>query len=167
MNESARPKAQLLKKLTAATVCEDSGGVNPDMPQPIKAARDLFDLFGVAFKFRTGSNDKGEWCQFIGQFEAVTPDGMIYAAPRCHVPQPFEDMLFSQLQAAQQSDSKASVQFAVRVSIVPPQKGKPSMVGYEYRVKPLVETEAENPLALLREAAYKNTPRLEAPKRAA
>jgi hypothetical protein len=154
MNAPLAQRAQLIKKITASVIT--GGQVNPDMPSPIKEARDLFDLFGIAVKTRAGHTDKGDWLQFIGQFEAVTPDGEIYSSPRCHIPQPFEDMLFSQLQMAQERDPKATVTFAVRVSVVPPTKGKPSAVGYEYRVTPLIDSEAEsNPLTLLRQQVAK------------
>lgn len=144
--------AKLVKKISPAVVC---GQVNPDMPQPLKERRDLYDLFGVAVKTRTGHTDKGDWLQFIGDFEAVTPEGEIFRSPRCFIPQPFEDMLYTQLAQVQGSDPKASVQFAVRVSVVPPTKGKPSAVGYEYRVEPLVDARDSNPLAQLRDAATK------------
>lgn len=146
---------KLVKKISPATIV--GGQVNPDMPQPIKEARDLYDLFGIAVKTRTGHTDKGDWLQFIGDFEAVNFNGEIFRAPRCHIPQPFEDMLYTQLMQVQQSDPKASVQFAVRVSVKPPMKGRPSAVGYEYVVTPLVESRDTNPLALLRESAAKGT----------
>jgi hypothetical protein len=150
--------AQLVKKITPAII--SGGQVNPDMPSPISSPRDLYDLFGIAVKTRTGHTDKGDWLQFVGDFEAITPDGEIFRAPRCHIPQPFEDMLYTQLMQVQATDPKASVQFAVRVSVVPPVKGKPSAVGYEYRVTPLVESRDTNPLQLLKETAYKSHPAL-------
>lgn len=156
--------ATLLKKISPSTVTGAEGtSVNPDMPQPIKGERVLYDLIGIAVKTRTGRTDKGDWCSFIGQFEATTPEGVVYAAPRCFIPQPFEDMLFSQLQTAQEADPKATVRFAVRVSVVPPTKGKPSAVGYEYRVMPLIESSDNNPLAQLR-AEVAKVPQLQGPK---
>lgn len=154
---NANRQAKLLRKISPATVC---GTVNPDMPSPIKEARNLYDLFGIAVKTKTGHTDKGDWLSFIGEFEAVTPDGEIFAAPRCFVPQPFEDMLFAQLAQAQEADPKATVQFAVRVAIVPPRKGKPSAVGYEYTVTPLVDSRETSPLALLKEQAGRTHPAL-------
>jgi len=156
--------ATLLKKIAPATVAAAEGtSVNPDMPQPLKHEKVLYDLFGIAVKTKTGTTNLGDWTCFIGQFEAVTPEGTVYSAPRTFVPQPFEDMLFSQLQTAQEADAKATVRFAIRVAVVPPTKGKPSSVGYEYKVTPLIDARDNNPLAQLREEVSK-LPALQGPK---
>jgi hypothetical protein len=99
----------------------------------------LYDLYGIVHGIRKGTTDKGEWTQFRGQFEAQTLEGEIFGSGACFVPQPFEDMLYSQVMSAKEADPNASVQFACRVSIVPPAKGKVSATGYEYRVKPLID----------------------------
>ena len=151
------PAAKLLKKITPATVVGETGSaLNPDAPKPIPTERVIFDLYGLAVKTRTGSTNLGPWVQFVGEFEAVTPDGEVFASARCHIPQPFEDMLYAQLAQVQapgpngEDNSKASVRFAVRLSIVPPAKGKPSASGYEYRIQPLLEPETDSPIANLR-----------------
>lgn len=137
----------LLKKLSPATVCPAALKRldQPGSPSEVH----LYDVYGICNSFKTGSTDKGPWLQFKGQFEAVTADGEAYLSGAVFLPQPFEDMLFGQLESAKSADPNGSVQFACRVSIVPPQKGKVSATGYEYRCMPLL-TDQESPLKNLR-----------------
>lgn len=137
------PAAKLIKKITPSTVC---GELNPSKDR-IKEKRVLYDLFGIVVKTRSGHSQYGDWTRFVGQFEAITPDGEVFSAPGAHIPQPFEDMLFASLAQAQEKDAKASVRFACQISIVPPKPGKASAVGYEFEVVPLVESDETNPLA--------------------
>lgn len=113
----------------------------------------LYDIYGIVNKIRVGDNGKGQWTQFKGELEAVTPEGEIFASGSCFLPQPFEDMLLSQLMQAQEKDDGATVSFAARISLVAPKKGKPSATGYEYRVMPLVDVRESSPLLTLREQA--------------
>jgi hypothetical protein len=144
---------QVVKKIAPKTVTDGK-------LVPVQVPRDLFDVFGVTTKIKIRNTVNATWFEFIGEFEALTAGGDVYRSRRCQLPPPFEEELFSQLMNAQYKDPKASVEFAVRVSVVPPVKGKPSAVGYEYRVTPLVESRDTNPLALLKETAYKSHPAL-------
>lgn len=153
---------KLLRKLAPATVCPDKLKRLDIEGAPTEVM--LYDIYGIAVKTRAGKTDKGEWTQFKGQFEAVTEDGEVFGSGACFVPQPFEDMLFGQLAQAQEADPKATVQFACRVSIVPPVKGKPSATGYEYRCMPLVEAAESSPVAALRNLVKEKRSLLAAPK---
>lgn len=142
---------KLLRKISPASIMNETGGQIPRLDQPNGPTEfALYNVYGIASKLRTGVTDKGPWTSFKGQFEAVTPDGEVFISGQVFLPQPFEDMLMSSLQQAQQQDDKASVQFAVRVFCVPPQKGKPSATGYEYRCESLIESVESSPLADLR-----------------
>lgn len=152
--------ATLLRKISPATIFDklprlDVEGAPKEFP--------LYSVYGVASKVRTGKTDKGDWVSFKGQFEAVTSNGEIFMSGQCFLPQPFEDMLFSQLQAAQQADEKASVEFAVRVFLVPPKAGKPSATGYEYRCEPLIEATESSPVLSLRAKVLEKMKLLAAP----
>lgn len=156
---------KLLRKISPASVLNETGASIPRLDQkdsPLEFA--LYNVYGIASKLRTGITDKGPWTSFKGQFEAVTPDGEIFISGQVFLPQPFEDMLMSSLQQAQQQDDKASVQFAVRVFCVPPQKGKPSSTGYEYRCESLIESQESSPLADLRAKVAERVKALAAPK---
>jgi hypothetical protein len=135
---------QLVKKIAPKTLTDGK-------LTAVVAMRDLYDVFGVASKIKTRNTVNATWIEFVGDFEARTTSGEVYRSRRCQVPPPFEDELFSRLIEAQAKDSKASVEFAVRISVVPPPKGKPSAVGYEYQVTRLVESRVSNPIAVLRE----------------
>lgn len=155
----------LLRKISPASIMNETGGSIPRLDQkdgPTEFA--LYNVYGIASKLRTGITDKGPWTSFKGQFEAVTPDGETFVSGQVFLPQPFEDMLMSSLQQAQQQDDKASVQFAVRVFCVPPQKGKPSATGYEYRCESLIESVETSPLADLRTKVQERVKALAAPK---
>lgn len=146
----------LLKKISPATVCPDKLKRLDQPGSPDEVV--LYDVYGICNNFRTGSTDKGNWLQFKGQFEAQTPDGEVFLSGAVFLPQPFEDMLFSQLEGAKLADPNGSVQFACRVCLVPPVKGKVSATGYEYRCMPLLPDQ-DSPLkgirALVAEAKSK------------
>lgn len=140
--------ATLLRKISPATVFPE-GLPRLDVEKAPKEFH-LYNVYGIASGTKSGTTDKGEWLSFKGQFEAVKEDGQIYASAQVFLPQPFEDMLLAQLVRAQEADEKASVQFAVRVYLVPPKAGKPSSTGYEYRCEPLIEAAETSPLSALR-----------------
>lgn len=152
---------KLIRKISPATVAADllRRLDIPNSPDEVV----LYDVYGVANRVRVGDNGKGEWTQFKGQFECIVADsGEVFTSGACHLQKPFDDMLFGQLQAAQQVDPNASIKFACRVSIVPPTKGKPSAVGYEYRVQPLLEAGGDSPLTELRKLVAEQTKMLSA-----
>lgn len=156
---------KLLRKISPASVLNETGGQIPRLDQPNGPTEYfLYNVYGIASKLRTGMTDKGPWTSFKGQFEAITNDGEIFVSGQVFLPQPFEDMLMSSLQQAQQADEKASVQFAVRVFCVPPLKGKPSATGYEYRCESLIESVETSPLADLRTKVQERVKQLAAPK---
>ena len=146
---------KLLRKITPATVC-------PELRQRLdhpKAPKEvvLYDLYGVTNRVKTGETAMGQWTQFKGQFEAITQEGEIVSSGACHIPQPMEDMLLSELTRAQENDKNGTVRFACRVSIVPPTPGKVSATGYEYQCRPLLENEGTNPLNELRKLVAEKT----------
>ncbi len=156
--------AKLLRKISPATVYDTLPRLDiPGAP----TEKVLYDVYGMTNGVKSGSTEKGDWLSFKGQFEAVTPDGELFASGQVFLPQPFEDMLYSQLKDAQGADDKASVQFAVRVFIVAPKKGKPSAVGYEYRCQPLIDAQESSPIAALRNQVKTATLALAAPAPAA
>lgn len=155
---------KLLRKISPASVMNETGIMIPRLDQPNGPTEfALYNVYGIASKLRTGVTDKGPWTSFKGQFEAVTPDGEVFVSGQVFLPQPFEDMLMSSLQQAQQTDDKASVQFAVKVFCVPPPKGKPSATGYEYRCESLIDSVESSPLADLRHKVAERVKLLSAP----
>lgn len=153
--------AKLLRKISPATVAE-AKLQRLDIPGAPKEVV-LYDVYGIAGKTKQGRTDKGDWLAFKGEFEALTPEGEIFRSGTLHLQQPMEDMLLSALMTSQEQQEGSTVQFAVRVSLVAPKKGKPSMTGYEYSVQPLVEARDSAPMLSLREQAQNAVKALTAP----
>lgn len=140
---------KLLKKISSATVCPDQLKRLDVDGAPKEVI--LFDVFGMVADVKRGTTQMGEWLKFTGQFEAIVDKtGEVFQSGAIFIPQPFEDMLYAELCRAKEADPNGSVQFACRVSIVPPPKGKPSAVGYEYRCTPLIDASEDSPLARMR-----------------
>lgn len=141
---------KLLRKLAPATVTPDllKRLDGADAPKEVH----LYDVYGTASKFKEGKTNYGEYLGFRGSFEAIRGDtGEIIASNMCFVPQPFQDLLYSKMLDTQKDDPKAQLEFAIRISIVPPKPGKPSSTGYEYLVMPIIEDRSTSPLSNLRE----------------
>lgn len=153
--------ANLLKKISPATVAANKLTRLDVDGAPSEVV--LYDVYGIIAKTKNGRTDKGDWVAFVGDIEAVTPEGEVYRSPKVFLAQPMEDMLFTALMTAQEADPGATIRFAARVSIVAPAKGKPSLTGYEYRVSPLVAAEDSNPMQSLRAQAQDAVKLLAAP----
>ncbi len=155
--------AKLIRKISPAAVNPEAL-IRMDIPGA-PSEKTLYDIYGVAHKTKTGHTDYGDWTAFKGEFEAITPDGEIFRSGTCHLQEPFQEMLLAALSDAQSSNEngEGTVQFACRVSIVAPRKGKASSTGYEYRVTPLVEARDSSVMLSLREQAQKAALALPAP----
>jgi hypothetical protein len=153
----ARPK--FLKKITPKTVTDEVGinlGDREWVILNVKAPMVLYDLYGTINRIKTGHTDKGDWTAFVGRFQAVTPDGREFDSGKTHIPI-LEDILYSALTAAQETDPKAAIEIAIRVSVKPAPKEKPSATGYEYDVQRLIDARNEaDPIARLRAEASAN-----------
>jgi len=139
---TAKPP-QLVKKISAKTVCSKI-----DKPtEPVA----LFNLYGVAHGIKTGDSQYGAWTAFIGNFEALNlKTGERFLSGAAFVPGVVEQLLLSGLTAAQEADANASIQFALQIGVKPAMGSKPSTTGYEYTVTPLVDIQANDPLAALK-----------------
>lgn len=146
-------RAPFLRKITTKTVTDAAYGdgflAKIGASRPV-AARTLFDLFGQISRTKLGHTDKGDYIQFKGRFQAVTPDGEVFDSGAAHIPV-LEDMLFTALTDAQASNPKAQLEIAIRIGIKPAPEGKPSATGYEFVVtKLLQDSDASDPIARLR-----------------
>ncbi len=138
---------KLVRKISPSTVCPDLLKRLDVNGAPSEVV--LYDVYGITNAVKHGTTDKGDWIQFKGQFEAVTLSGEVFISGAVFLQKPYEDMLFSQLSDVKSSDPNGSVQFACRISIVAPPKGKPSSTGYEYRCTPLLHNQ-DSPLDSIR-----------------
>lgn len=160
--------SRLLKKISATTVC-------PDLLQRLDvpgapAQVPLFDVYGFASGIKTSKPDsERQWCAFIGEFEAVRIDtGEVSVSGKCFIPQPMQDMLFGRIMQQKEvsTDGGANVQFAIRVKIVAPAKGRPSITGYEFQCETILESNDSSPMQSLRDQAKAAVLALSAPKAA-
>lgn len=151
---------ELIRKISPKTVCGrvaiplkpdgtpyvDEDGVPTKFPQT-----QLYIAIGRAHGTRTGTGDNGSYCAFLGSFEATrTKDGKKFQAGQCFVPKAVEDLLAASLYAAQETDPKATVEFAIEVGIKYPTTGRASATGYEFYVNNLVKPSGADPLEALR-----------------
>lgn len=165
--------ASLVRKISPKTVAGDKLRRLDQKDAPAEVV--LYDVFGIVNDVRKSKPDaERAWIGFVGQFEAVTPEGEIFQSGQCFLVQPITDMLYSALKQSEASsvEGHAQVQMAVRISIVAPSKSadgsfKQSMTGYEFRVKPLIESQSTSPLALIKQQAADALKTLDQPKLAA
>lgn len=153
--------AKLLRKITPSTVTSELGVNLLALQRPVPA-QVLYDLFGVVARTKQGQTDKGPWLAFLGEFEAVTPDGEIFLSGKTHIPV-LEDMLYSTLMQAQAKDPKATVQIALRIGLKPAPTTKPSATGYEFDVQSLVPAATNSAITALKQLASQHAAALPAP----
>lgn len=132
----------------------------------------VYTIGGLVVNTKTtkGKDDK-EGIRFVGQFKAQLAEHLgskWYASGRCHLPTSGEEMLFTTFTLANQAEPGSKVQFLFAIGIQPPKPGKPSMTGYEWTVRPLVDlSEAQDPVQQLFDRAATAAPQLAAPDPAA
>ncbi len=141
---------KLVKKMTPKTIL---GVTSMDVPT---APVDLYDIYGVATKTKSGESTYGTWTALVGNFEAiVTETGALVSSSVCFLPEPVHSMIIDAL-----GDNKSPVEFAVHVMIIP----NSSAIGYEYIGEPLTEAKPSSQLAMLREVVKTYHAKLPAPK---
>lgn len=155
-----------LKKITPKTVTEAVGIDLLSLPRPVQG-RVLYDLFGTISGYKQKADDKSEkgmWTQFLGRFQAVTPDGEVFDSGKTHIPV-LEDIILATFMSAKESNPRTSMEVALRISIKPAPVGKPSMTGYEYDVQRLIaqSPSESDPIARLRAEAAKQQAALPGP----
>lgn len=133
---------QFVKKISAKIVASKSM-----TRMEGKGQKKLFDVVGIASGFLNGESQYGSWTAFIGQFQARSLEGEDYAAPQVFLPEPAQSMLIAALTSRDGAEN--GVEFAFEVGIREPTPGKPSVSGYEYYVRPLMDTRQDDRMAQL------------------
>lgn len=169
---------EIVNKITMKSI-----GAQPKA-NSVEAPREVAHIFGVARSFKTGSSNYGFFEKFVGDFEAVnTETGEVYASQTLLVPSIVEQLLKGALTAAgaeagkvgapgtrgQDVDGKVAdtpVEFAFIVGVKPTTKreGANAGQGYEFTVKPMIESKRSDTLASLREVSQKARKALPAPE---
>jgi hypothetical protein len=99
-------------------------------------------LVGQAMGVSAHESEKGTYQKFKGEFRAINADGEEIAAPVMYLPSPAQEMLADAINAA---DGKA-VAFGFDIFAVP---NPTAVLGYEYKIKPLLETAPSDPVKQL------------------
>lgn len=94
--------------------------------------------------------------RFTGEFRGINEHGEEFAAPVCYLPAPADGLLEAAVNAAEGK----GVNFAFDFFVVP---NATSILGYDWKVKPLLDTRPSDPLAALMGSI---PPMLAAPKKA-
>lgn len=166
-------KSTLVRKISPATIAAQKlRRLDAILPGEKEAPKEinLYDVYGVVTGVKKSKeNAERAWVGFTGNFEAVNSDGEIFQSGTVFTHQPITDMLYGALQLSEQTseEGNGSVQFAIRVSIVAPKPGKPSITGYEFKIVNLIPTDSLSPLAAIKAQATAAIAELDAPRLAA
>jgi hypothetical protein len=145
-------------------------------PRSVTERADIAHVFGTATGYRQGSTNYGVFCKFEGNFEAVNlTTGEVFRSRNLLLPQIVEAMLLEQLTSlgakagkVRTADTEGTpgtpasepVDFAFCLGVKPIfEKDGKTLVergqGYEYTVKPIMESKVSDSLAHIREASEK------------
>lgn len=142
----------IARKITSKTLGFDKAKIMALLDANKNKPVSLYLLAGRANGTKTGESQYGPWTAFIGSFAAVAvaqgknedfKPGDEIRSPRCHVPQPMEDMIASSLQETE----SGGVEFSLEVMAKLGEKGD-----YEYDCKPHVKMQESDELSGLLEA---------------
>lgn len=171
-----------LKKITPKFVTEAVALDDPEspfgvnllaLPRPVEP-RMLYELYGQIRKavvVPDKSGTKKDSVRFTGALKAYTPpdengEQYIFESGQTFIPV-VDDILYSTLMSAQQSEPGAYLEIAFAVAIRAADPTKPSMTGYEWDVQKLI-TQApkpDDPIERLRQEAKAQRLALAAPKK--
>ena len=140
-------------------------GVQPKAGQPIVDGP-VAHIYGSARNYLVGSSTYGEFTKFRGDFEAVNlSTGENYRSQNLLLPDIAAGLLVAALHAAGAKHgttktattpenpgepATAPVEFAIEIGVRKTASNKPGGRGYEFTLRPLVETRDSDPLAALR-----------------
>lgn len=146
---------KLVKKVSAKTVVGanikkllDKSGENTP----------LYTVIGIATGIKTGISTYGDWACLTGQFRATNMiTGELFQGSHMFLPDVAHDMAA----VALSSDGVESIEIAFEIgaALTDAEDG----AGYEYSVRPLIETQEADPLAAIEDRVAG----LKAPKKAA
>lgn len=124
---------QLIKKITLGGINNVRGGFKT--PQD---GQFIARVIGVLREVETIETAYGAAKRFRGEFRATNADGEEFASPVLFLPEPAQSILSEAIAG------NVSVQFAFDVSL---KLNSNSPLGYEYSVKPLINSAPSDPLA--------------------
>lgn len=141
--------SNLVSKLTLKSVdAQPKRGAFGTVEEPLPAKK-LVIFFGRAVKWDTATSQYGESFRFHGNFEGVNAEtGESYKSSKLFLPEVVASLLANQIDAA----DGAAIDFALEIGA----RFADSSFGYEYTVKPLIETKGADELESLRSLVAPN-----------
>ena len=140
-------------------------GVQPKTGQPITEGP-VAHIYGSARNYLVGTSTYGEFVKFRGDFEATNlATGESYRSANLLLPDIASTLLITALHAAGAKHgtvktattaenpgepATAPVEFAIEIGIRKTKNDKPGGAGYEFTLRPLIETRDSDPIAALR-----------------
>lgn len=145
--------SNIVSKLTLKSVdAQPKRGAFGTAEAPLDPKK-LVIFFGRATKWDTMTSQYGESYRFHGNFEGVNAEtGETYKSSKLFLPEVVASLLANQIDAA---DGEA-IDFALEIGA----RFADSTFGYEYTVKPLVETKGADELESLRSLVAPNVAKL-------
>lgn len=137
---------QALKKITIGTINGKRGGFTVKEGDPDRV---VGRIFGRADSVATKSSNYGDYLRFTGMIKAINEDREESFSPVLILPSPADTLLAG---ALENDTAKMGVQFAFDIILRAMPKKNPTDRGYEFIVKPLLETEANDPLKAMQAA---------------
>jgi hypothetical protein len=135
---------EILKKMSVGAMNGVTGGFK-DITESKRVAR----ILGIVRSIETKDTNIGRSYKFTGEFRGINLNGEEFSSPVCYLPAPADSML---LEAFTASDGQ-QVGFGFDIFVVPKPKKTPVDLGYEYKIKPLLETAPSDPLLALIQSA--------------
>lgn len=133
---------QIARKITVGGINNVRGGFECKPDESRLVAR----IFGMARGSELKESNYGPYMRFKGEFRAINGDGEEFAATILMLPEPASSML---AEAVAGDETKTGVQFAFDIFVQGMPKKQPGDRGYQFVIKPLLETAPSDPLKAL------------------
>lgn len=108
---------------------------------------ELYNVFGIVHRSEIKQTNYGDSVLLIGSFKATRPDGAAFISGKAYLPPIVADAIDGAL-----AQSEGPVEFAVQCGKKTVQK-KDGTNGYEYTVRPLIDTAENSPIDALEKRA--------------
>ena len=133
---------EITRKITIAGINGVRGGFAVKEGDPVSL---IARVMGLARRVEVKTTTYGDSLKFVGEFRAINADGEEFAGPVIYLPKPADELLSAALVEA----GEKGVQFAFDIFIESVPKKTPLDRGYQFKVKPLLDTKPSDPLAAM------------------
>jgi hypothetical protein len=108
-----------------------------------KGKQSLLRILGMSNDIKRGTGDYGPWVAFVGAFEATNlVSGEVFQSSICLLPESAAGLL----SVAVSKEAGKTVEFALDIGVEPAN----NPMGFQYTIKPLMESDETDPLRHLK-----------------